>query len=182
MGQDTYVDTGVSVQLPFTFENRKHIYYLLQESFVESYVQRKKDYDEIYSIKYEYNFNEKEKNENEKENENENDDHVYYDNHYGFSLPSESFLKKVSMMEDEKEFEERFKSNKHNQLTFIFLYPFLNAHARNMSRREHPHIFEQLYNTPDNLIQTIQKGQEFFLKIGVPQKLIRIGYSFTDST
>lgn len=175
MGQDTYVDTGVSVQLRFTFENRKHIYYLLQECLVESYVQHKKDYDEIYSIEYEYNFNEKENEENEENEEN--------DNHYGFSLPSASFLKKVSMMDDEKEFEERLdKSNNYSQLTFIFLYPFLNAHARNMSRREHAHIFEQLYNTPDNLVQTIQEGQEFFLKIGVPQKLIRIGYSFRDST
>lgn len=188
MGQDTYVNAGVSVSMPFTFENRKHIYYLLQES-LNAYVQRKQDYDEIYDIKYEYNFfndeeNNEDKDENNKENNNDdenNDDQNNENKSYcGFSLPSESFLKKVSMMEDEKEFDD--KSGRYKQLTFIFLYPFLDASVRNISRRSHPHIFEQSFRTPDYLIQTIQKGRELFLKVGVPSNLIQIGCSIRDST
>lgn len=178
MGQDTYADAGVSVEMPYTFENRKHIYYLLQEAMLEPYVHRPKDYDEVYGLKYEYNFNDDKDNEND-----ENDDHPYYDNAYGFSLPSESFLKKASMVDDQKEFDEMLSASNKNydQLTFTFLYPFLNASARNISRRKHPHIFKQLYETPDGLIKTIQRGQELFLTVGVPPQKIRIGYSFRDS-
>lgn len=180
MGQDTYTDAGVSVEMKFTFENRKHIYYLLQEAMLEPYVHRPKDYDEVYSLKYEYYFKDDEKYDENNEN---NHDHPYYDNRYGFSLPSELFLKKASMVDDQKEFDEMVTASNKNydQLTFTFLYPFLNAHARNISRRKHPHIFEQLYVTPDNLIKTIQKGQELFLNVGVPPQKIRIGYSFRDS-
>lgn len=178
MGQDTYVDAGVSVQMQFTFKNRKHIYYLLQEAMLEAYVHTNNDCDEVYGISGEYNFN----NEDEKYNDID-DDHPYYGNAYGFSLPSESFLKKVSMADDQKDFDEMLMSSNKNydQLTFTFLYPFLNASARNISRRKHPHIFHQLNETPDDLIKIVQTGQELFLKVGVPSNMIRVGYSFRDS-
>lgn len=166
MGQDTYVDAGVSVQLPLTFANRKYISELLQEYKLESYVSTQ--YDEVYSVKDAYCCE-----------PHDNEDFI---DHHGFSLPSLSFLNKLSILEDKKHFEDVLQEiNAFNNLTFIFLYPFLKAHARNISRCANPCIFGEIFQTPDEMIAVIQRGKELFERVGIPARFIRIGYCFTDS-
>ena len=149
MGQDTFVNSGISVKLPLTFENRKHICNLFESYNCRIFLQKEDDYDEVKEVEKDYIETYK--------------DLLEIDTKYEF--------------DKECEFGKEYEYN----LVFYFLYPVFDAHARNISRRENPNIYEHTYESPDSIINKINIGKEFFLSMGIPQKDIKFGFSFHDS-
>lgn len=150
MGQDTVVHSGVSVNLPLTFENRKHIYNLFQNCPHSCliFVQEENEYDEVREV--------------------EDGDQNY------------NFLKDLIEIQSENDFT-LFVEKECKKLTFYFLYPVFNAYARNISRRVNPAIYSHTYETPDDIINDINLGRDFFTNLGIPKKDIKFGFSFYES-
>jgi hypothetical protein len=171
MGQDTYVDIGVSVSLEFTLKNIQFIKILLDEILkkdtakVWCYVTGSEDCDdEVIEIKEFL--------------ENEEEFHgCLHLNQVANHIPFSDFEKLFENYKPEKE------------IVLRFLFETYQAYARNISRRESPTIFSNTNGyssycetvSVSSFIQNLNEGLEYFKKLGIPEDMICVGYTFLDS-
>ena len=83
----------------------------------------------------------------------------------------------------ENEFISRILEQNIKSKKIFFLYDCIDAYAKNLSRRQEPHIFgfEENKRSTDFVIESLKKGKEYFLEYGIPEELIKIGYNFQDT-
>jgi hypothetical protein len=70
----------------------------------------------------------------------------------------------------------------YSDTTFTFLCPAVEAHVRNLSRRENKSVFHFVDDsvTPTTLLEQIQKDIKFFEQRGVKSDQMKVGYYFRD--
>lgn len=162
MGQNTYSNAGVSVSYKVCYENIDLIYKL-----VTKYSDRLKIYvsylDSIYH----------------------KDEILDYSSIYKYSdYPMQlNILEQLKNTKNPEEFcfiYQKF-TDKHD-IMFYFHYPCCSSYARNISRRDIPHIFS-IDNeiSLDNIIDSFSKGKQLFLDLGISPDKIKYGFDFYES-
>jgi len=158
MGQDTYIELGINVQLKLEHKNAKLINMLLSKikagdndvSFPYSYIilGMSKCSDELYNKNYDLD---------------------------GF--PFEIFEEK-----DKEVFDKKIASlNYKHQLTFIFFHTTAEGYVRNLSRRTNPHIFSDTGEmSVDEFIDKLNNGKKLFLDLGIPLDQIKVNITIRD--
>jgi hypothetical protein len=193
MGQDTYVKFGVSVKLCTVFKNRELLYRLAKHvdgHLLYCYVQV--DYDEVIDVSddYSYQSDSEDKGEPSEEvekvqetsveeettettNDEESEEDEDYDDRFSFKT-----LYRLSKTTTKEEFN---KISRGKDITYIFIYPFVEGSARNISRRENPSIYDRCSESVDGVQESIKNGIDFFLNQGVDRKQLEVGYHMYDS-
>jgi hypothetical protein len=91
--------------------------------------------------------------------------------------------KEILNSKSNKEFKLLFKNDKtiqENQELFCLNQVF-ESYARNISRRENNHIFNDMDIKFNQLIKKFKEARNKFIELGFSKKNIKCGYSFADS-
>jgi hypothetical protein len=155
------MNTGISVELPLTFENRKHIFYLVYELGVLRVFIKQENVVNEYTNMFIYERDETDEDDgddgDEEMTDNENDENDI------------SLLKLKNLSETTNEDEFNILIGNH-VLTFFFIYPFVEVYYDPNNT-----TYDQTI-TIDNLLTRVRMGKELFLMVGVPENKIKVGY------
>ena len=152
MGQDTIVNLGVTVSLPFSIETIGMIRDIYNSKSFSGYISGMYDCeDEIIDIEF----------------------------HDIMSL--ENFEKFINYNNyEDSEFKNNLE--KYKNLKIFFIYGCCSAYARNISRRAYPHIFHQENDISiDEIIENFNMSRKKLYDLGIPREYIKFGYNFIDS-
>lgn len=153
MGQDSYVDTGAYVKVELTFENLAILQELMDDvenELIEGYVH----FDGIGCG-----------------DEVSNLQRV---------VGGDEVIAGINTVTSEDDLHTFIKEHELSDVPFIyFLYGFTRAYARNISRRDHPHIFDEGCDTSiDVIIDRCKSAKKYFLDRGFNEEQVSIGSSF----
>lgn len=196
MGQDTYSSFGVSVGISTSYPSRLLLYLLirhLNEGGLQCYLET--DYDEVIDLSYQYAdqvsvFEEEDEKEDHREEVQESqpttdvepsdDEESEYDtdDEESKSYLSVKTIRKLAKTKNQEEYN-KILGNRHAD--YHFMIPFINGSVRNISRRDNPCIFENVFRTPSDIVKQINQAVEFFKSLNIPEKKISIGSYFYDS-
>lgn len=174
MGQDTYVDYGVTVSLQLSKTNIQLIKKLMDAKFspnkyyssIQCFVTGLMDCnDEIEEIYYDINNEDANNNENTYTKNSIKDLSVHY---------KQSYINYLANNPDE------IMDN--IDVTYNFIITCCNAYARNISRRSNSYIFRNdIGVNPMILGRRIKNARKAFLQLGVNKKQILMGHTLLDS-
>lgn len=153
MGQDTYIKTGAYVKVTLTMDHLETLTRLIRDvknERIDGYVH----YDGELS------------------------DEVYCLSNV---IYGEELMEGILAVSNEKDLASVFKTFRLKEKPRIFfLYQFSGAYARNISRRDNPHIFDKSNGdgmTLNDVIKNCQIAQHYFLEHGFKETEIKIGSS-----
>ena len=176
MGQDTFGDIGVSVTLELIYQNRDIICKLLDETYKDitircyghpSNCECDDEIDDIFDFE---DTSQDDENKSEEDEENTIQE-----------KRRAPVLESVLVSETSEQFEEMVQMN-FSQPEIHFIIRACSVYARNISRRDHPHIFgDDEDGSVEDVIQSFVNGKKKFLSLGVPNDKIKVGYTLLDS-